>query len=155
MEYKCEYCQIPDSYGNLIFETKYWQIYLAPSQRYLGTCVIVLKRECSNLKGVRYKEWVEFAEIVNKLETGLEKSFSPTLFNWSCFMNSAYRVNSPNPEVHWHLIPRYNYKINLEDLEFFDPDFGYIPQPIERKISENAMKKIMDKIKENLDGRIL
>ena len=49
MKLKCEYCQIPGAYGNLIQETDYWQIYLAPSQRYLGTCVLVLKRHCGNL----------------------------------------------------------------------------------------------------------
>lgn len=156
MNPKCEYCQIPGAYGDLIFETDHWQIYLAPSQRYLGTCVVVLKRHCSSLREVKSAEWVEFTGIVNELETALKKTYNPTLFNWSCFMNSAYRFNPPNPEVHWHFIPRYNHKIKLDDLEFKDPDFGHIPQPVERKVPENIMKKIMDKIKENIDyGAIL
>lgn len=150
MEFKCEYCQIPGAYGNLIFETDYWQIYLAPSQRYIGTCVVVLKRHCGNLNELKSIEWIEFTEIVDKLETALKKAFNPTLFNWSCFMNSAYRTNPPTPEVHWHFIPRYNHKIEFEGLIFEDPDFGYIPQPIERKVPENIMEKIMEKIKENL-----
>ncbi|MGZ7070156.1 MAG: HIT family protein [Methanobacterium sp.] len=151
MELKCEYCQIKGAYGNLIYETKYWQIYLAPSQRYLGTCVVVLKNHRSNLKDVKSTEWAEFGQIVNDLETILEKTFCPSLFNWSCFMNSAYRVNPHNPEVHWHFIPRYDNKIKFEGLEFTDPDFGYIPQPIERKVPENVMKMIMEKIKKNLE----
>lgn len=65
-------------------------------------------------------------------------------------MNSAHRTDPPNPEVHWHFIPRYNYKIEFEGLKFYDPDFGYIPQPIERKIPDNIMKKIIDKIKKEL-----
>ena len=147
---KCEYCQIPGAYGNLIFETDYWEVYLAPSQRYIGTCVVVLKRHSENLKSVKIDEWTEFAKIVDKLEIALKKSFNPTLFNWSCFMNAAYRVNPPTPEVHWHFIPRYNYKIEFEGIKFEDPDFGYIPQPIERKVPEKVMQKIMEKIKENL-----
>ena len=147
---KCEYCKIPGSYGNLIFETEYWQIYLAPSQRFLGTCVIVLKKQCGNLRELNDEEWTDFIEIIEKLEASLNKVFSPTLFNWSCFMNSAHRTNPPNPEVHWHFIPRYNYKIEFEDLIFEDPDFGYIPQPIERKIPDNIMEKIKDKIKKEL-----
>ncbi|MGB9937434.1 MAG: HIT family protein [Methanobacterium sp.] len=150
MELKCEYCQIPGAYGNLLYETEYWQIYLAPSQRYFGTCVVVLKRHCSNLKGLNLQEWMDFKDVVDKLETTIKKAFNPTLFNWSCFMNSSYRVDPPNPEVHWHFIPRYNYKIHFESLEFEDPDFGYIPRPIERKVPEKVMKKIMQKIKENL-----
>lgn len=150
MEFKCEYCQLPGAYGNLIFETEYWQIYLAPSQRYIGTCVVVLKRHCGNLKGLKPTEWREFVEIVNKLETTLKKAFNPTLFNWSCFMNLAYRDDPPNPEVHWHFIPRYKYKIEFEGVEFKDPDFGYIPRPIEHEVPENVMKKIIERIKENL-----
>jgi diadenosine tetraphosphate (Ap4A) HIT family hydrolase len=150
MESKCEYCQIPGAYGNLIYETEYWQIYLAPSQRYLGTCVVVLKRQCSNLNELKTPEWIEFTEIVHKLETTIQKAFNPTLFNWSCFMNYAYRFDPPRPEIHWHFIPRYNYKIEFEGIEFEDPDFGYIPQPIERKVPQNVIKKIMAKIKENL-----
>ncbi len=66
-------------------------------------------------------------------------------------MNSAYRVDPPNPEVHWHFIPRYKDKIIFEGLEFIDPDFGYIPRPIEHKVPKNVMDKIIEKIKENLE----
>ncbi len=150
MEHKCEYCKIPGAYGDILFEGKYWQIYLAPSQRYLGTCVVVLKRYSKNLRELETAEWIEFSEIVKMLEECIKKTFNPTLFNWSCFMNSAYRVDPPNPEVHWHLIPRYNYNIIFEGLEFTDPDFGYIPRPIERKIPKVIMDKIISKLKKNL-----
>jgi len=65
-------------------------------------------------------------------------------------MNKAYRVDPPNPEIHWHFIPRYDKKIEFEGLTFEDPDFGYIPQPIERKIPDEIMQKLMDEIKRNL-----
>lgn len=150
MSIKCEYCQIPGAYGNLIYETEYWQIYLAPSQRYFGTCVVVLKRHSGNLRELESEEWADFSEIVQKLENTLNKLFNPDVFNWSCFMNSAYRTDPPDPEVHWHFIPRYKNKIEFEDITFKDPDFGYIPRPIEHKIPENTMKKLMDAIKRNL-----
>ncbi|MBI5679964.1 MAG: HIT family protein [Methanobacterium sp.] len=150
MSFKCEYCQIPGAYGNLIYDTDYWLIYLAPSQRYLGTCVVALKRQCSSLNELQSEEWSEFTEIVQNMEITLKKTFNPTLFNWSCFMNSAYRVSSPNPEVHWHFIPRYNKKVEFEGLIFEDPDFGYIPQPLEHKIPDEVMKKLMAEIKKNL-----
>lgn len=151
MEFKCEYCQISGAYGELVYETEYWEIYLAPSQRYLGTCVVVLKKHRIKLKELKFSEWTEFAQIVNDLETTLEKTFYPTLFNWSCFMNSAYRDDPPKPEIHWHLIPRYRHEIEFEGLKFTDPDFGYIPQPVEHKLPQNIMKKIMEIIKNNLE----
>ncbi|HEX3013130.1 MAG TPA: HIT family protein, partial [Methanobacterium sp.] len=63
MEVKCEYCQMPGAYGNLIYETEHWMIFLAPSQRFLGTGVVVLKRQCNKLSELETKEWADFSKI--------------------------------------------------------------------------------------------
>lgn len=144
----CEYCE--SGYGRLITEKSYWNIHLAPSQRYLGTCVIVIKRQCNNLSELRSEEWAEFSVIVQEMENTLNRLFKPTLFNWSCFKNAAFRVKNPNPQVHWHLIPRYKDLTVFEGVKFEDLDFGYIPQPISREISENVMENMRIKIKEQL-----
>lgn len=51
----CEF-SIDSSYGNLVFETEYWEILLDPSQRYLGTCFFSLKREFEDLKDLNNEE---------------------------------------------------------------------------------------------------
>jgi len=145
----CEYCE--SGYGRLITEKAYWNIHLAPSQRYLGTCVIVTKRKCKTLSDLRSEEWTEFSVIVQEIETALNYLFKPTLFNWSCFKNAEFRTENPNPQVHWHLIPRYKDFTMFEGIKFEDLDFGYIPQPISREISENVMETIRIKIKEQLN----
>jgi len=146
---KCEYCN-KGRYGELIIEKKYWTIFLAPSQRYLGTCVVALKRQCSNLSELDKNEWQEFSSIVQMMESALETIFKPTLFNWSCFKNAAFRDEYPEPEIHWHLIPRYKHETEFHNIKFKDPDFGYIPQPVERKIPEDVMIKMIDEIKYKL-----
>ncbi len=146
---KCEYCK-EGSYGELITEREYWNIFLAPSQRYLGTCVVAIKRHCSSLSELEDVEWMEFSRIVRDMEGIINKLFNPTLFNWSCFKNAAYRYDYPNPEVHWHLIPRYDTEVEFNDIKFEDPDFGYIPQPITRKISEEVMQSMLSKFKGQL-----
>lgn len=135
----CEYCE-EDGYGRLILEKVYWKIFLAPSQRYMGTCVIAIKRHCSNLSELKDMEWMEFSKIVKEMETILDIIFNPTLYNWSCFKNSTFREENPHPEVHWHLIPRYRSKTEFNGIKFKDPDFGYIPQPIKREIPESYGK---------------
>jgi len=138
----CEYCQIAGGYGDILFETPYWIIYLAPSQRYLGTCVVALKRHSKDLSDVKKNEWIDFGIIVTKLEHALEKVFKPTLYNWSCFKNSAFRSSKPNPEIHWHFIPRYKDEVDFENLRFIDQDFGYIPQPIKKEIPHKIQEKL-------------
>lgn len=75
---KCEYCAT-GGYGDLLHETPYWMIFLAPSQRYLGTCVIALKRECQSLSDLEDEEWTDFILIVRKMEHSMDKSFKPAL----------------------------------------------------------------------------
>ena len=150
MNDKCEYCQIAGGYGELIKETSYWMIFLAPSQRYLGTCVVALKRRCQNLSEVQDEEWKDFVQLVRKIENGIKKAFKPTLFNWSCFNNMAFREEDPNPEIHWHFIPRYQEDVNFSGLEFHDPEFGYIPQPIKIELPPEIMAKIKQEIEQYL-----
>ncbi|WP_231624116.1 hypothetical protein [Methanobrevibacter arboriphilus] len=69
----CEF-SIDSSYGNLIAETDYWEIFLAPpSQRYLGTCVISLKRRCEDLKDLYLEEWADFGKLVESMELANKK----------------------------------------------------------------------------------
>jgi diadenosine tetraphosphate (Ap4A) HIT family hydrolase len=151
MSLSCEYCAIPGYYGEIIYETPNWIIFLAPSQRYLGTCVIALKRQCKDLLELSSEEWAEFGKIVNNMENTINQALKPTLFNWSCFKNATFRSENPQPEIHWHFIPRYKYPVEFEGITFEDPDFGYIPQPIERKIPSEVMEKLMELIKKNLE----
>lgn len=146
----CEYCE-SGGYGRLIVEKSYWTIHLAPSQRYLGTCVVAIKRQCSNLSDLESEEWKEFSNIVQEIENVLNHLFEPTLFNWSCFKNASFRLKNPHPQVHWHLIPRYKELTVFEGIKFEDLDFGYIPQPINREISEDVMEDMRNKIKEQLN----
>jgi diadenosine tetraphosphate (Ap4A) HIT family hydrolase len=147
----CEYCKISGGYGELIEETSYWMIFLAPSQRYLGTCVVALKKKRANLSEVSDEEWDDFVGIVRKMEDSVDKSFKPDLFNWSCFKNAAFRKDSESvdPEIHWHFIPRYQKSVLVYGIEFDDPDFGHIPQPIARIVPREVMDKIKLLIKNN------
>ena len=96
MTMKCEYCQT-EGYGDSIEETSYWMIFLAPSQRYLGTCVVALKRQCQSLSELDDSEWDDFKFLVRKMETSVNEAFNPYLYNWSCFKNAAFRDEDPDP----------------------------------------------------------
>ena len=150
-ELECIYCRELESrnYGNYIFQTDYWIVFLAPNQSNIGTCVVALKRHYGNLAGLKSEEWVDFGEIVEKLEYSLKKAFDATLFNWEALMNTDYLRKHPDPHVHWHFIPRYNHKIKFKGLIFEDLDFGHMKHRPIRKIPNDIRKKIIKEIKEN------
>ena len=150
MSDRCEYCQIAGGYGDLIEETPYWMIFLAPSQRYLGTCVVALKRQCKSLSELEDEEWKDFVLTVRRMENSVSKAFHPALYNWSCFKNAAFRTGEPKPEIHWHFLPRYHEETEFGGLTFDDPDFGYIPKPIARIIPGEVMNQIKSEIKKYL-----
>lgn len=142
------------NYGDLITETDYWFILLAPGQKNLGTCVIALKRLERDLAGLTGDEWQEFGEIVGKLEYALKSAFNVTMFNWGCLMNSSYLQDPPNPHVHWHLIPRYKEQVEFAGITFEDPCFGSSTMKAKAGIIEVAgdvRVKIIKEIKGHLN----
>ncbi|MGC9516658.1 MAG: HIT family protein [Methanomicrobiales archaeon] len=142
---------INHEYGSYLTETFYWNIFLAPNQSNIGTCVIALKRKSIELSDLTDHEWSEFSIIVKKLEKSLIKAFNATMFNWGCLMNASYLKESPDPHIHWHFIPRYDHIVKFEDVTFDDPYFGHMfPRP-DKKVSDKVREKITEKLLENME----
>lgn len=153
---ECEYFErLKDhQFGELLAETEHWLIILAPDQRNLGTCVVALKRDETELSGLNEDEWAELALVVKKLESAIRKSFHATMFNWGCLMNSSYLEDPPCPHLHWHFIPRYREPVEFEDRTFDDPCFGMSTMYDRRKlmpIPDELKKDIKAIIIENLE----
>lgn len=153
---ECEYFEKLNSqeFGDLIVETKYWLIILAPDQRNLGTCVVALKREETELSGLNPDEWADLSITVKKLEQAVRKAFKPTMFNWACLMNSSYLQDPPKPHLHWHFIPRYKSSFVFQEKTFEDPCFGMSTMHDRRntiKLSEELKNKIKNEIMKYLE----
>jgi diadenosine tetraphosphate (Ap4A) HIT family hydrolase len=137
--------------GEVILNTKYWQVALSHGQSYLGRCYVTLKRHAGDLADLSKDETLDFLNLVRKLENALRKAFNATMFNWACLMNNAYQEKKPEPHVHWHFKPRYREKVKFAGMIFEDPEFGHHYSRERRiEISEQIMKKIAEKIRENL-----
>ena len=147
---KCGVCEF--SKEDLIYETKYWDVIFSIMPAHLGRCIVVLKRHCGGLKDLSEEEWLDFQEIIKKMENSLKKSFGTTVFNWFCNMNDAFKNKPYNPHIHWHILTRYDHDVEIDGFVFTDPDFGHFPSDIDRKmeVSEEVKQKIISKIKENL-----
>ena len=131
-----------ESQNNLIFETEFWKIFLHPDQKYLGRCVVDLKRECGNLADLKPDEIVDFISVAKKLENGAKKAFSATMFNWTCLMNRAYLEEIPNPQVHWHFRPRYDHDVSFSNMVFTDPEFGHHYSLETNKLPKESLMEI-------------
>ncbi len=152
---ECEYFEKLKEYefGELLDETVHWLVILAPDQRNLGTCVVALKRDETELSGLNGEEWDDLVQIVQKLEYAVKKAFNATMFNWGCLMNSSYLEEPPSPHLHWHFIPRYRNPIKFQNITFEDPCFGRSTMHARGKsvkLSKEFRKKIKKEIREYL-----
>ncbi len=152
---ECEYCKKLEKYnfGDLIFKTKHWIVYLAPQQSNIGTCVVALNRHAEDLSSLTREEWLEFGDLVCKLEFSVKQCFDVTMYNWGSLMNASYLEEPPDPHVHWHFIPRYNHEVEFDGLVFEDPYFGTMkPRPF-RAIPDLVRSKIIEIIKTNIPDK--
>ncbi|WP_236951157.1 HIT family protein [Methanobacterium subterraneum] len=120
---ECEYFEkLKDhQFGELLAETDHWLIILAPDQRNLGTCVVALKRDETELSGLKDSEWDDLARVVKKLESAIRKAFNPTHFNWGCLMNSSYREDPPCPTCTGISSPVTRSQLNLGEKDLMIP----------------------------------
>jgi len=153
---ECEYFEKlkEHKFGELLAETDHWLIILAPDQRNLGTCVVALKRDESELSSLSSDEWADLGYIVKKLEYAVKKAFHATMFNWGCLMNSSYLEDPPCPHLHWHFIPRYREPVAFQGKIFEDPCFGRSTmhdRGSSLQLSEEFIERIKSKILEYLE----
>ena len=134
---------------DLIYRTPYWDVRLNQNQKYLGRCAVVLRRSCPRLSEVTTEETLAFMEIVKDLEALVQKTFGATMFNWACAMNHAYQVSPPNPQVHWHIIPRYDRSVVFVGKTFHDEKFGYRSISEQDMVSDDMFQKIAETLRKS------
>lgn len=140
---------------DILFETLHWKIILSNDQRYIGRCVIILKRPCGTLAHVKNDEWIDFARnVVEKLEAAFRQEFGATMFNWTCLMNDTYLKNPPQPQVHWHCRPRYQHSVEVSGQTFHDPNFGIHYQRRNESVLPEERIDVPEKIRREICRRV-
>lgn len=143
-----------DSLEFQIYETTHWRVILLDEQRYLGRSVVVLKRECGDLAEIAEDEVKDLFTIIPRMQDLLRKTFGARMFNWACNMNDAFQTNPPQPQVHWHFIPRYDHEVLFAGEVFKDVNFGHHHLKGGEGdciISPELRTMILEKLKKNLD----
>ncbi len=138
--------------ANLIYQTKYWKVFLADDQTNLGRSVVVLKRRCPSLSKLNNKELIDFFnKVIIPLEAACKKAFGAVMFNWTCLMNDAYKKKPYDPQVHWHFRPRYDKKVIIKKEIFVDKFFGrHYERGSDRRVTEEVKQEIIKRIRKYL-----
>ena len=108
-----------------------WTLALNRNQNLLGKTVLILRRPCQAVVELTDEEWADLRRQLCRLHVALDALFALDHYNYAFLMNV-------DPQVHLHLLPRYQSPRQWEDATFDDPHFGQ-PFGTEQRILEPAM----------------
>ena len=98
----------------LIREYDHWVVLLRPQQATLGALVLVCREDVVTLSGISAEAFSELKEITTTIESGLKDLFAYDKINYLMLM-------MVDPDVHFHVLPRYSAPQSFGRAEFQDP----------------------------------
>ena len=100
----------PDS---LVHEYGHWAVLIRPKQVTLGCLILVEKSQATALGQVSPEAMAEFAQVCRDSEAVLSSAFQCDKFNYLALM-------MVDPNVHFHLVPRYAAPREFDGIGFKD-----------------------------------
>jgi diadenosine tetraphosphate (Ap4A) HIT family hydrolase len=98
----------------IIYQYQHWSILLRPVQLTLGSIVLVAHDSASAFSELSQASFTELHKITVQLESTLGRAFKYDKLNYLMLM-------MVDPDVHFHVIPRYAKPKQFGDIEFTDP----------------------------------
>jgi diadenosine tetraphosphate (Ap4A) HIT family hydrolase len=105
----------------LIAEYPHWVVLLRPSQPTLGSLVLAAKSDALAFAELPAAAFAELAGIVSDIETALRARVQYQKINYLMLMMA-------DPNVHFHVIPRYEGEREAEGVKV--PDKGWPKPPV-------------------------
>lgn len=103
-------------YG-VIKEYSHWVVLFREPQVTPGSLIIMDKTvRTKSLGDISADAWAEFGTVTKEVEAWLKQAFGAEKFNSLALMMK-------DPEVHFHLIPRYSQPVVVGDKKYLDPDW--------------------------------
>ncbi|MFC1701162.1 HIT family protein [Pseudomonadota bacterium] len=105
----------------LIREYDHWLVLLREPQATLGSLILCEKSEAIEFSGISMQSFKEMSLVVADIERALKAAFSYEKINYLMLM-------MVDPNVHFHVIPRYSQSQSACGLTIADPGWPVVPQ---------------------------
>ncbi|MFC4620455.1 hypothetical protein ACFO4N_17285 [Camelliibacillus cellulosilyticus] len=126
-----------------IYETDFWVWSLRPNQSTLGSGILSLKRECGIFSELKQEEYCDLNNIIKVIEGTLKQLFNYDIMNYLMLM-------MVDKQVHYHIIPRYEKKVELFGEIWVDYTWPGLPNLSGDVLDKEKLHKIFNYIKNNL-----
>ena len=127
----------PDS---IVKDYEHWVVLLRPGQVTLGALVLVCKEPVTAFSMVSVDALTELQTITGHIEGTLKKTFDYDKINYLMLM-------MVDPDVHFHVLPRYQHSRRFSDQDFLDhgwpgpPDLAQ-PNPTSQGINQSILSAL-------------
>jgi diadenosine tetraphosphate (Ap4A) HIT family hydrolase len=126
---------------SIVKEYDNWLLLCRFKQTTLGSLILICKDDVTAFSDISPASFAEFSKIVPEIETKLQATFGYEKINYLMLM--MY-----DPEVHFHIIPRYAEPKTFEGITF--PDAGWPNAPALETITQvdpQTFQKLVDRLK--------
>ena len=106
--------------GSLIREYAYWAVVLRAHQATLGALVLIAKSDARSFAALESVAFTEMSAVVSDIEAGLAAFRPYQKINYLMFM-------MVDPQVHFHVLPRYAAVEESHGLSFEDKGWPALP----------------------------
>lgn len=117
-------------------EFQQWVILLRPQQVTLGSLILICREEATAFSQISPEAFTEFPGIIREMEANVTKAFAYTKINYLMLM-------MVDPEVHFHVIPRYDTPRTVFKQQFLDHGW---PGPPDLKNSNSVSPDVQQEI---------
>ncbi|RZT95566.1 glycerol-3-phosphate cytidylyltransferase [Ancylomarina subtilis] len=129
----------------LIKEYKHWLLLVREQQLTLGSMILICREEKHNFHEISSEATSELSTVTKDIELSTQKIFKYDKINYNMLM-------MVDPEVHFHVIPRYSKNSSFKSNDFVDIDW---PKPVNftqnhNTISQEQLEEIKIAIQDNL-----
>lgn len=130
--------------GTLIKEYQHWMLLLRPQQVTLGSLILIEKSGQTRFSDLSDKSFEEYPKVIRVLEKTLLSLFQYDRINYLMLM-------MVDPEVHFHVIPRYQESREFAGIEFKDSGWPKLPELSAYQVLDDDVQRLLtDKIHEAL-----
>ena len=129
--------------ASVVKEFDHWLVLVRPAQPTLGSLVLVCKDEASRFGEISADASTELQRATAEIERVLGEAFDNDKINYLMLM-------MVDPDVHFHVLPRYAGGRSYEGLEFVDATW---PGPPDITAANNFPDTVKAKLVEDLRAR--
>ncbi|TXI18008.1 MAG: HIT family protein [Nitrosomonas sp.] len=104
----------------IIRRYRYWSVLLRPAQATLGALVLAAHEPAQAFSGLSPASFTELHEVTQHIEVALAQAFHYDKINYLMLM-------MVDPDVHFHVIPRYAQPTQFANQEFTDTGWPAMP----------------------------